>query len=144
MLRLYPPMEARLDFYSLRRIQMRALRNGHWNRLAWIQRAFYKACLWYIHARGLITSSHVARLLQEVVEKLQTNSHSRVLEIGRWKSRELSSICSRRGVFSWCPSLQAWLREGSYLIYIGLLQKNNVFTPVPTNSQICAHLVFSQ
>ncbi len=123
-------MEARLDFDSLRRIQLLALRNGNWNRLAWMQRALYKACLWYVHMRGLIMSSRVVRLLQKVVEKLQTSRHSRILEIGRQKSRELDSICSSRGVFSWCPSLRTWFQEESYLLYIGLLQKNNAIIRV--------------
>ena len=114
-------MTTSLDFELLRRFHSLGLRNRLWNRLTCIQRAFYKASMWYTRTRGNLVNYKIVKMLTDIIWKLKTTGRDYTFVFGQYRAEEIRSVCMQKGVFSWCPRLRIWLNEGSYVTYQGLL-----------------------
>jgi len=112
------------DFSTLQRCLRCGLRNGRWRRLRVVEKAFYRASMWYAKAGGRIVNEKVVGMLLEIFEKLRASFGARANQAGLQRAEELASTYSAREVFSWCPRLRVWLKEQGYILYLGVSWMN--------------------
>lgn len=110
-----------VGYEGMRRLQLRGFRNGCWRRLSGVERAFFRASMWYVHVRGRIVSARVVELLCGILERLRMSVGLRLYGAGELRVRELSSAFAGKNVLGWCPRLEAWLREERFIWYLGVL-----------------------
>jgi len=114
-----------VGYEAMHRLQLQGFRNGCWRRLSGVERAFFRASMWYMRVRGKIVSARVVGLLYGILERLKSSVGLRLYGAGELRVRELSSAFVGNAVFSWCPRLEAWLREDRYILYLGVLWMNS-------------------
>ena len=69
---------------------------------------------------GRLVNEFLVAQLRAMMEVLTSSPRVRALREGLQRARELLS--SR--VLSWAPQVRAWLREESYLVYLGFMRLN--------------------
>ena len=114
-----------VGYEGMRRLQLQGFRNGCWRRLSGVERAFFRASMWYARVRGRIVSARVVGLLCGILERLRRSVGSRLYGAGELRVRELSLAFAGKNVFGWCPRLEGWLREDRYILYLGVLWANS-------------------
>lgn len=97
----------------------KGFRNGNWRRLSGVDRAMFRAAVWYARVRGRIINVRVVAQLLSVVKRLKASVGTRILEAGRGMAEEMLNQYERRGVFRWLPRLKAWLRDPAYVFWLG-------------------------
>jgi len=113
------------DFKTLQKLKMHGFRNGLWRRLSDVERALYKASMWYVRVQGKIVNIRVLGLLNGIAERLRKSGGSIVFRFGQLRAEELNAACLESGVFNWCSHIEAWLSEDSYVFYLGVNWKNS-------------------
>jgi hypothetical protein len=96
----------------------RGLRNGAWFKLPRLQKALYKAALFYAKHKGKIINTELITQLHNIIEKLLTPK-LRILRKGFEKARNLIEAY-KKGYLSWCPELLEWLTDKNYTFWLGL------------------------
>jgi len=122
----FPGELALFTFSDLIQYQRKGFRNGNWRRLSSLERAFFRASICYAKVRGRIINSAVVANLTSIVEKMSLTFSKRVLITGSEKSRVLFLVFKEKGIFTWVPELEGWLRDPKYLLWLGL-QRNMCF-----------------
>ena len=113
-----------LDGTVLRRFRLLGLRNGLWRSLTGVEQALYRASIAYAGVMGRIVNGRILELLKGLIGRLKVNAGGVVLSLGRLRARELQEAFSKKGVFTWCPALRAWLEETRFLFFLGSTWKN--------------------
>jgi len=63
---------------ELLRAFRKGLRNGNWRKLRGVEKALYRAVLWYSRVRGAIMNENLVGKLSVLVDKLKETSGARV------------------------------------------------------------------
>jgi hypothetical protein len=89
----------------------KGLRNRNRNReyLNRLDKALFRASLWYAKHRGSIVNASLVEKLLALVEKLKETKGMRIFKRGFAKAVELLEK-SEEGVFTWAPQLKYWLK----------------------------------
>jgi hypothetical protein len=107
------------SYTELLNLFRKGLRNGSWRRLDRLEKAFYRATLWYAKVKGEILSSRIISMLLGIAEKLRETLSVRIFRVGLDRAEKMAEALEA-GVYNWCPSLRVWLREPSYVFWLGL------------------------
>jgi len=114
----------RLSYAVLRMYQLKGLRNGNWYRLCILEKAFYKACMIYVKMGRSIKSQRVINLLNEIIMKLKSTMKIKILQWAMREVRRIIPIYLKVNVFRWAPMLINWLREESFLMWLGIVRSD--------------------
>jgi len=95
----------------------KGLRNGNWRKLRRVEKALYRAALWYSRVRGAIMNETLVGMLSVLVDKLKVTSGARIFMRGYNKAVEL--LNKGEGIFAWAPSFRGWLRDPDYVFWLG-------------------------
>ncbi|RJS86493.1 hypothetical protein CW713_00150 [Methanophagales archaeon] len=102
---------------GLLRAFRKGLRNGNWCKLSQLEKALYRAALWYSRVRGAIMNENLVGKLSVLVDKLKETSGAKVFRRGYEKAVELLS--KGETIFGWAPSFRGWLRDPDYVFWLG-------------------------
>ena len=100
----------------------KGLRNRNWRKLKSLDKALYRASLWYAKRRGSIVSAAIVEKLLGLVEKLKETKGMRVFKRGFKKAAKLLEDGEEKGVFVWAPRLKGWLRDPDYIFWLGTVR----------------------
>jgi hypothetical protein len=99
------------------------MRNGGFHRLKREQKGLLRACLMFTRRVGAIFSQFVVSQLRGIIELLKP-TWKRALEAGWRRAEEMLKYFKRSGVFKWAPQVGLWLRDESYILYLGFMRLN--------------------
>ena len=94
-------------------------RNGNWRKLSILEKALYRASLWYSRVRGAIINKMVVRKLSVLVDKLKATTGARIFKRGFEKAVALLNRGEEGGIFTWATSLREWLKDRDYVFWLG-------------------------
>ena len=97
----------------------KGLRNGNWKRMNPLERALFRASLWYAKHRGSIVNAALVEKLSALVEKLKETKGMKIFKRGFEKAIEMFRKCEEGRVFTWAPQLKYWLRDPDYIFWLG-------------------------
>ena len=110
-----------ISFSSLSSLWRRSLRSGSWARISSAEKALYRCALWIAKERGCIVNRELVAQVLEISEHLFRGIRSRITGAGRERARlMLKSYSNRCGVFGWAPRVKEWLRDTTYVFYLGV------------------------
>ena len=92
-------------------------RNSNWRKLSRLEKALYRASIWYSRGQGAIINEKLVRKLSSLVERLKETKGARVFKRGFEKAVAL--LNNRDGIFAWAPSLREWLKDPDYVFWLG-------------------------
>ena len=97
----------------------KGMKNGNWRKLRFLDKALYRAAMWYAkRGRSIVNGLLVEKLLW-VIEKLKETKGMRIFKRGLKKAVALLKDCEENGVFVWAPSLKRWLKDPDYVFWLG-------------------------
>jgi hypothetical protein len=100
----------------------KGLRNGNWKRLKFLDKALYRASLWYAKHRGSIVNALLVEKLLEFIEKLKETKGMGIFKRGFRKAVEMHEKGEEKSVFAWAPQLKDWLRDPDYIFWLGTVR----------------------
>ena len=109
-----------LSYEELRKCWVKGFRNGNVRKLSRLQRALYRACLMYARKVGRIVNEFLVGRLKPIMETLTTTFRIRALRAGLERLRAMLST----SLSKWAPQVKIWAREGSYVLWLGLVELN--------------------
>jgi len=95
----------------------KGLRNGNWRKLSRLEKALYRASLWYSRGQGAIINEMLVSKLTSLVERLKETKGARIVKRGYEKAVELLS--NGEDIFAWAPPLREWLKDPDYVFWLG-------------------------
>jgi len=100
----------------------KGLRNGNWRKLRFLDKALYRAAMWYAKRGGSIVNGKLVEKLLELVARLKETKGMRIFKRGYEKAVELLEKGEENGMFVWAPRLRYWLKEPDYVFWLGAVQ----------------------
>jgi hypothetical protein len=101
----------------------KGLRNGNWRKLNFLDKALYRASLWYAKHRGSIVNAALVEKLFGLVERLKETKGMKIFKKGFKKAVEmLEKSKEGEGVFTWAPQLKNWLKDPDYIFWLGAMR----------------------
>ena len=101
----------------------KSLRNGNWRHLNPLNKALYRASLWYAKHRGSIVNTSLVEKLLAFAERLEETKGIRIFKRGFKKAVELLEKSEEEGgIFTWAPQLKYWLKEPDYIFWLGTVR----------------------
>ncbi|MDI6810876.1 MAG: hypothetical protein QMD80_04260 [archaeon] len=100
----------------------KGLRNGNWRRLNFLEKALYRAAMWYAKCSGSIVNGMLVTKLLGFIESLKETKGMRIFKMGFEKAVEMLEEGGEKGVFVWAPRLKEWLRDPDYIFWLGTVQ----------------------
>ncbi len=97
----------------------KGLRNGNWRKLRYLDKALYRAAMWYAKRRCIVNEKLVEKLLG-LIERLKETKGMRIFKKGFEIAAELLQKGEESGVFVWAPGLKGWLRDPDYIFWLGI------------------------
>ncbi len=97
----------------------KGLRNGNWRKLTRLDRALYRASIWYSRHCGGIVNVLLVEKLSKIVETLGETPSVRIFKKGFERAVELLKRYEECGVFSWAPRMREWLKDPNYIFWLG-------------------------
>ena len=116
-----------ISYETLRAYQLKGFRNGNWRRLDRMKRVFYRVCVAYASVRRVIRNPELVSLLRDIIEELKSTIKVRALKEAVREVERVVPIYLKAGVFRWATQLVKWLRDESYLTWLGFKKLN---TPI--------------
>jgi len=92
----------------------KGLRNGNWIKLRFLDKALYRASLWYAKHRCIINEMLVEKLL-ELAARLKETKGIRIFKRGFEKAVAMLDRGEEKGVFIGAPRLKDWLKDPDYI-----------------------------
>ena len=92
-------------------------RNGNWRKLSRLEKALYRASIWYSRVRGTIVNEKLVRKLSSLMDRLKEMRGARVFKRGFEKAVAL--LNKGEDIFLWAPSLREWLKDPNYVFWLG-------------------------
>jgi hypothetical protein len=92
-------------------------RNGNWRKLSQLEKALYRASLWYSRVQGPIINGMLVNTLATLVSKLKEVNGGRILKRGFEKAVVL--LNNGGGIFAWAPQMRDWLKDPGYVFWLG-------------------------
>jgi hypothetical protein len=99
----------------------KGLRNGNWRKLNFLDKALFRASLWYAKYRGSIVSASLVEKLLALAERLKETKGMRIFKRGFKKAVELLKK-GEEEVFAWAPQLKGWLKDPDYIFWLGTVR----------------------
>ena len=115
-------MSAKITYEGIFTSFRKGLRNGNWKRLDGLEKALYRAALWYAKRVGSIVNGELVEKLLGLVEKIKETKGMRIFKRGFKKAMEMLEKGEEKGVFTWAPELKNWLREPDYIFWMGTVR----------------------
>ena len=108
-----------LSYVELLTSFRKGLRNGNWRRLNFLDKALYRASLWYTKYLGSIVNSALVGKLMELVERLKETKGKKRFRSGFRKAVEL--LNKGEEIFAWAPQsqLKGLLKDPDYIFWLG-------------------------
>ena len=100
----------------------KGMRNGNWKRLRFLDKALYRAAMWYVKRGGSIVDEMLVEKLSLLVERLKETKGMRIFKRGFRKAIEILNKSEERGVFTWAPQLKYWLKDPDYIFWLGTMR----------------------
>ena len=100
----------------------KGLRNGNWHRLSRLERALYRASLWYARVQSVIVNDLVVSRLSLLMDKLRETEGARIFKRGMKRASEMLGKYEENGVFRWAPQWKEWLKDPDYIFYLGVME----------------------
>ena len=100
----------------------KGLRNGNWRKQNFLNKALYRASLWYAKHQGSIVNTSLVEKLSALIEKLKETKGMRIFKRGFKKAVEMLAKGEEKGVFTWAPQLKQWLRDPDYVFWLGTVR----------------------
>ena len=97
-------------------------RNGNWRKLNRLDKALYRASLWYTKRLGGIVNETLVEKLLGLVERLKETKGMGIFGRGLKKAAKLLDIGEETGVFVWAPRLRHWLKDPDYIFWLGTVR----------------------
>jgi hypothetical protein len=97
-------------------------RNGNWRKLNRLDKALYRASLWYTRHLGSIVNGTLVEKLLGLVEKLKETKGMRIFKRGLKKAVKMLEVGEETGVFVWAPQLRYWLKDPDYIFWLGTMR----------------------
>ena len=116
----------RLTYRCLLAAWRKGLRNGNWSRLDVADKALVRCALWVAKVRGSIWNMRLMVQVLSVLLRLIRHCRSRIQDAGNHRAQAMLQAygAEPNPVFRWIPQLREWLRDGRYVMYLGLLEVN--------------------
>lgn len=99
----------------------KGLRNGNWRKRNFLDKALFRASLWYAKHRGSIVNTSLVEKLSALIEKLKETKGMRIFKRGFKKAIEMLDK-GEEVVFTWAPQLKHWLRDHDYIFWLGTMR----------------------
>jgi len=100
----------------------KGMRNGNWKRLGFLDKALYRAAMWYVKRGGSIVNKSLLENLSILVERLKETKGMRIFKRGFRKAIEILNKSEEGGVFTWAPQLKYWLKDPDYIFWLGTVR----------------------
>ena len=100
----------------------KGLRNGNWRKRNFLDKALFRASLWYAKHRGSIVNTSLVEKLSALIEKLKETKGMKIFKKGFKKAVEMLDKYEEKGVFTWAPQLKHWLRDPDYIFWLGTMR----------------------
>lgn len=100
----------------------KGLRNGNWKRVRFLDKALYRAAMWYAKHGGCIVNELLMKNLSALAEKLKETKGMRIFKRGFEKALEMLEKGEEKGVFRWAPRLRDWLSDPDYVFWLGTMR----------------------
>ncbi len=100
----------------------KGLRNGNWRKRIFLDKALFRASLWYAKHRGSIVNTSLVEKLSALIEKLKETKGMRIFKRGFKKAVEMLDKYEEKCVFTWAPQLKHWLRDPDYIFWLGAMR----------------------
>ena len=118
----------------------KGLRNGNWRKLNFLDKALYRASLWYAKHRCIINGMLVEKLLG-LVARLKETKGLRIFKFKRGYAKAVAMLEKGEenfeGVFAWAPRLKDWLKDPDYIFWLGMgtvaMKSRHRFTQIYTD-----------
>jgi hypothetical protein len=95
----------------------KGLRNGNWRKLRRLEKALFRASLWYSKVHNVVINEMLVSKLSVLLDKLKATAYAWIFKRGFEKAVELSS--KGESIFAWAPSLREWLEDPDYVFWLG-------------------------
>ena len=104
----------------------KGLRNGNWRKRNYLDKALYRASLWYAkRGRSIINGMLVEKLLG-LVARLKETKGMRIFKFKRGFERAAEMLekgeGNFEGVFVWAPRVKDWLKDPDYIFWLGAVR----------------------
>ena len=96
----------------------KGMRNGNWRKLRFLDKALFRAAIWYAKHCCTVNEMLVEKLLV-LIEKLKETKGMRIFKRGLKKAVAMLEKGEDKGVFAWAPSLRYWLKDPDYIFWLG-------------------------
>ena len=100
----------------------KGLRNGNWRKLRILDKALFRAAMWYAKRGRSIVNEMLVEKLLGLIEKLKETKGKRIFRRGFKKAVEMLEKGEEKGVFAWAPSLRYWLKDPDYIFWLGTVR----------------------
>ena len=100
----------------------KGLRNGNWRKLNRLDKALYRASLWYTKHLGGIFNGTLVKKLLGLVERMEETKGMRIFKRGLKNAAKLLEEGEETGVFVWVPRLRHWLNDPDYIFWLGTVR----------------------
>ncbi|MCK4475363.1 MAG: hypothetical protein KAU16_01410 [Methanophagales archaeon] len=100
----------------------KGLRTGNWRKLRFLDKALYRAAIGYAKRGGSIANGMLVEKLLGFIEKLKETKGMRIFKRGFEKAVEMVARYEEKGVFAWAPRLKDWLKDPSYIFWLGTVR----------------------
>ena len=98
----------------------KGLRNGNWRKRDFLDKALFRALLWYAKYRGSIVSASLVEKLLALAERLKETKAMKIFKRGLKKAVEMLKRAEE--VFVWAPQLKEWLKDPDYIFWLGTMR----------------------
>jgi len=100
----------------------KGLRNRNWRRLNLLDKALYRAAVWYAKHNGSIVNGMLVKRLLELVEELKETKGVRIFKRGLEKATAMLKRGENNSVFMRAPRLKEWLKDPNYIFWLGTVR----------------------
>ena len=107
-----------VTYEELLKFFRKSLRNNNWRKLNFLDKALYRASLWYAKYRGnIVNTPHIGKLLA-LVERLKETKGMKIFKRGFKKAIEMLDKSEEKGIFAWAPQMRNWLKDPDYIFWL--------------------------
>jgi hypothetical protein len=85
-----------------------------------LDRAFYRAALFYAKARNAIVNNRIVVDLEKIVERLRSSIRNKIMSVGAERVKEMLVRFEEKGVLGSVPQLKLWIKDARYVFWLGL------------------------
>jgi hypothetical protein len=100
----------------------KGLRNGNWRKLRFLDKALYRAAIEYAKRGVSIVNEKLVEKLWGLVARLKETKGMIIFRRGLKRAVEMLEKGEDKGVFIWAPRLRCWLKDPSYVFWLGAMR----------------------